>query len=56
MNQPSPEIEALQQTVLELTSGIISWRARAIELQRRVEALERPVDDRPMRVVGGAAE
>lgn len=50
----SPEVEALQQAVLRLTSESITWQARAIDLQRQLEAL-RKEEPAPMRVVGGAA-
>lgn len=35
----TPEVQALQATVLELTSNWISWRTRAIALQAQVNAL-----------------
>lgn len=54
MDQLTPEVEALQQAVLRLTSESITWQARAIELQRQVDALTKE-DPAPMRVVGGAA-
>jgi hypothetical protein len=43
----SPQVQALQQTVLELTGQKIDWQARAIELQAKVDALEKQIAAKP---------
>lgn len=37
----TPAMEALQQSVIDLTGQKLEWQARAIELQRKVAELEK---------------
>jgi hypothetical protein len=41
----SPQIQALQQTVIKLTGEALDWQTRAIELQRQVDDLTRQLTE-----------
>lgn len=39
-----PQVQALQQTVVELTGQKLDWQAHAIELQRQVDELTKQLE------------